>query len=96
MNGEEEFQQIENYVRNNVSASTKAQIEQRMATDPAFARLVKQHQMEWEAMEYALELDLRERMQAWETEKKKRFTDPTAQVAEYYRSFFIYRFFNRR
>lgn len=67
MNRDEQiFDQIEAYLRGNMSAQDAAAFEAELAVDPGLADLLNTHRFERQGLEWLVERDLRAKMNAWE------------------------------
>lgn len=65
---EQRFEQIEQYLRRQMSPEAAAAFEADMAADPDLAELVQQHRLERQGLELLVERDLLAKMQSWDRE----------------------------
>lgn len=65
---EQRFEQIEQYLRRQMSPEAAAAFEAEMAADPGLAEQVQQHRLERQGLELLVERDLLAQMQAWDRE----------------------------
>lgn len=65
---EQRFEQIEQYLRRQMSPEEAAAFEAEMAADPDLTELVQQHRLERQGLELLVERDLLAKMQAWDRE----------------------------
>lgn len=65
---EQRFEQIEQYLRRQMSPDEAAAFEAEMAADSDLAELVQQHRLERQGLELLVERDLLAKMQAWDRE----------------------------
>ncbi|TNE66561.1 MAG: hypothetical protein EP344_02365 [Bacteroidetes bacterium] len=65
---EERFEQIERYLRGQMSAAETAAFEAEIAADPGLDARVQQHRLERQGLELLIERDLMTKMQAWDRE----------------------------
>ncbi|MCK6693249.1 MAG: hypothetical protein L6Q97_14280 [Thermoanaerobaculia bacterium] len=65
---EQRFEQIEQYLRRQMSPEEAAAFEAEMAADADLAELVQQHRLERQGLELLVERDLLAQMQAWDRE----------------------------
>ncbi len=68
MNNEQQFEQIEAFIKGNLSPQEEQAMKEAIANDPELAELVNQHRIEHRSIELLLEDDLRGKLTAWKDE----------------------------